>query len=54
MWQKKKYGKKLYQGSYRFVTGEREFILVGMSNGKKNTISFESHEAAKTNGWKKL
>ena len=52
----KKYKNK-FESSYRFVTGEREFILTGKVNHKGTikvrTISFESWQAAKEMGWKK-
>ena len=53
MWSNKKY-KNLFKGSYRFSTGEREFILTGLVSGKTRNISFESYQAAKSLGWVKV
>lgn len=52
MWKHKKY-KNEFKGSYRFSSGEREFILTGIVSDKVRNISFESHQAAKSLGWKK-
>lgn len=56
IWQnKKKYGNKLYSGHYRRIEGEREFILVNKrKNGTYHTVTCESVEMAKNDGWKLL
>lgn len=52
IWKHKKYRAREYNGHYRRSWKEREFILTGLTaDGKKHTISFESHEAAKSLGW---
>lgn len=53
MWKHKKYPSRVYKGTYRFVKGERDFVLFGTipKSGKTHNISFESHEAAKKLGW---
>ncbi len=51
LWSKKGSSKK-YQGSYKFFEGERQFCLIPLSGGKQ--VVYESHEAAKKCGWKKV
>jgi hypothetical protein len=48
-WTNKKFKSRIYEGFYRRVNTEREFILVCFE--KSHTISFESHEAATALGW---
>jgi hypothetical protein len=54
-WKNKTHGDRKFTGYYRFVEGEREFILSAPQEGNKkaNKISFESWQAAKKLGWKK-
>lgn len=49
MWTHKKYGKTKFKGSYLHLKGER--VLVLSADGKKNQ-EFQSHQAAKSLGWK--
>lgn len=50
----KQIGKKtVYNGHYRMVEGEREFILVNTTKPRDRVIPFNSHEAAKQAGWRK-
>lgn len=54
-WVHCKYKARKYMGRYRYAHGEREFILTALlRNGKTHTISFESHNAAKGLGWRKI
>lgn len=54
-WKHKKYKSRVYTGKYRKTEGEREFILICLlPSGKTHTIVFESNEAAKGLGWRKL
>lgn len=49
--------KRVYQGSYGFEskTKSRAFILIAtLKTGKEHAIAFESHEAAKAAGWRKV
>lgn len=50
---KKSEKSRSYVGSYSWYKGERqlEFVAI-LRNGKKHRVVFESHEAAKTQGWK--
>lgn len=50
VWTHKSAGKKTHTGSYARVDGERQFVLKPDGGGKR--IVFESHEAAKSLGWK--
>lgn len=50
----KKYGAKRYFGFYQRHDGEREFHLVRSvfgTNLKPHKVVYESHEAAKRDGW---
>lgn len=49
MWTHKKFKKQMFKGSYSRHKNERVFELVG--NGR--TISFESWQMAKRDGWVK-
>ena len=51
-----KFKTRSYVGKYnRTVTGERVFELrYKLKSGKQHNISFESHQAAKKAGWKKI
>lgn len=57
VWRHKKYGKRDYAGSYTwgFISNlqtERVFILKWINDhGKSHLCVFESHEAAKMQGW---
>lgn len=65
-WSHKKYPTRKYRGSYgrETQTGSRAFILIQHNCEKAkrphhplkkpHAIAFESHEAAKLNGWKKV
>ena len=53
MWKHKRY-KNVFKSSYRYTTGDRDFILTGIANGGKRTISFESWQAAQSLGWVKV
>lgn len=50
LWKNRKY-KGLYRGKYRFVGGEREFILVNEARPKDKVIPFNATELAKQAGW---
>lgn len=53
-WKHKKYKSRTYFGRYAQAFGERVFILTCfLRNGQFHNITFESHEAAKSLGWKK-
>lgn len=49
MWKHKKFGKKMFKGSYLLLQGERVFQLFCPEN--KRAITFESWQAAKNAGW---
>lgn len=53
---KKLYSGKLYQASYKHLAdGSRVFVLKRIANAdKRHTISFESWQAAKYQGWYKV
>lgn len=61
-WVNKKFKGKVYDGSYGKAAGsktkwkyERCFILSRvMKNGKEHFITFESYQAAKAAGWRKI
>jgi hypothetical protein len=62
-WKHKKYGKREYRGMYVTQLGERTFYLIGLYTKnimkraivkKVHKVAFESHEAAKKLGWKKV
>lgn len=58
-WKNRKYPKRKYKGSYgtESKTRSRAFILVQdppAASGRNHAVAFESHEAAKQAGWKKL
>lgn len=55
MWtNKKKHGNRKYKGKYDRLNGERVFVLVGyIKNQRLHTVTFESHQMAKSMGWKK-
>lgn len=54
MWKKNGKGSQ-YVGTYeREAGGDRVFVLIGQKGGKKHRVTFESHEAAKKSGWKKV
>ena len=48
----KKGKKKVYQGSYAWFRGERQFCLLPVGGGKQ--VVYESHEEAKKCGWVKV
>lgn len=50
MWSHKKYPKRSYIGMYLYLKGERVFELSCIE--RKHRITFESHQAAKSLGWK--
>lgn len=63
IWRHKKYGKRNYEGRYTHVSGERIFFLTGYVQlkvkklklvGRIHNVTFESPQAAKALGWKKL
>lgn len=50
----KRFKARIYVGNYRTVQGERQLELTGLtSQGKVHRMVFESHEAAKLQGWRK-
>lgn len=53
IWTNRKHPKKKFTSEYRYRRGDRSFILSHRQGGKTREISFESHEAAKTLGWKR-
>jgi len=46
---KKQYYGLVFTGHYRFVDGDREFVLKRIANKKQ--VSYESWQAAKYDGW---
>ena len=53
IWHHKKYKNRNYIGAYRrAINGERELVLTCTRNGRQHNIVFESHEAAKAQGWR--
>lgn len=51
MWTNKRFGEVIFKGSYeRDKDNERVFVLI---NGKGRKITFESHQAARAQGWQK-
>lgn len=53
MWSNKKYGKKLFKGSYHFLSSNRSGRIFNLDNGKR-VVSFESWQMAKKLGWVKV
>lgn len=53
LWTHKKFKKREYEGTYRYVADEREFVLKSVTKGQKHNVTFESHEAASKLGWVK-
>jgi hypothetical protein len=53
MWSNKKYGKKLFKGSYYIYRLNSSERLFNLTDGKR-VISFESWQAAKALGWVKV
>lgn len=54
IWTNKKFRKRTFSGHYRYVDGEREFILVAEQPdkaGQYRTITMESATMAKNAGW---
>lgn len=52
MWTHKKHGQTTFRASYeRDKDYERVFVLF---SGKGRKITFESHQAAKAQGWQKV
>lgn len=56
MWVHEKYQKKQFKGSYSWLKGERVFELTYIKeNGELGKrVTFESWQAAKSLGWKKV
>ena len=58
-WKHKKYKARVYVVSYEFSSyrgqKERNYVLTAvLRNGKAHNITYESHEAAKRDGWVKV
>lgn len=56
IWKHKKYKAREYSGNYIWdARNGRVFFLIGKdSKGREHGIAFESHEAAKLQGWVKI
>lgn len=52
-WKSKKRPTRSYVGKYKQYGKQRAFVLYNVAN-KKDRVTFESHEAAKELGWKKV
>ena len=54
-WVNKKFSKKCFKGGYeRDKDGERVFTLTDQRKGTQRKITFESWQAARKAGWKRI
>lgn len=53
-WKHKKYPKKIYQGNYGIDSKKERVFILARIKDRPHNVTFESHEAAKTLGWKKV